>query len=151
MQKYGKAMLAGLAATVVLSALMVVKAMMGIMPTLDLPRMIAGMMGAPNAPLLGWIVHFMIGVVGYGIAIAVFGNSATGIGNVSRGVVISVVGWLVMMVMLMPTVGAGFFGMKMGIMAPMMTLVLHIIFGAVLGWVYGRLIGNDQRLAGVRA
>ncbi len=34
--------------------------------------------------------------------------------------------------------GAGFFGMKMGIMAPMMTLVLHIIFGAVMGLVCGK-------------
>ena len=151
MQKLGKGMLAGLAATVVLSALMVMKAMMGIMPALDLPRMIAGMMGAPNAPLLGWIVHFMIGVVGYGIAIVVFGNSATGAGNVMRGIAIGVVGWLIMMLMLMPMVGAGFFGLNMGVMAPMMTLILHIIFGAVLGWVYGRLIGNDHRLSGARA
>lgn len=151
MQKLGKGMLAGLAATVVLSALMVMKAMMGIMPALDLPRMIAGMMGAPNAPLLGWIVHFMIGVVGYGIAIVIFGNSATGAGNVMRGIAIGVVGWLIMMLMLMPMVGAGFFGLNMGVMAPMMTLILHIIFGAVLGWVYGRLIGNDHRLSGARA
>lgn len=151
MRNYGKGILAGLAATVVLSALMVMKAMMGILPALDLPRMIAGMMAAPNTPLLGWIIHFMIGVVGYGIAIAVFGNSAADLGNVKRGIAIAVVGWLVMMVILMPMAGAGFFGMKMGIMAPMMTLVLHIIFGAVLGWVYGRLIGNDHRLAGVRA
>ena len=129
MRNYGKGLLAGLAATIVLSALMVMKAMMGIMPALDLPRMIAGMMGAPDAPLLGWIVHFMIGVVGYGIAIAVFANSAAGLGNVTRGIAIAVVGWLVMMVMLMPTAGAGFFGMKMGIMAPVMTLVLHVIFG----------------------
>ena len=151
MRNYGKGLLAGLAATIVLSALMVMKAMMGIMPALDLPRMIAGMMGAPDAPLLGWIVHFMIGVVGYGIAIAVFANSAAGLGNVTRGIAIAVVGWLVMMVMLMPMAGAGFFGMKMGIMAPVMTLVLHVIFGTVLGWVYGRLIGNDHRLPGARA
>ena len=151
MQKFGKGMLAGLAATVVLSTLMAMKAVMGIMPAIDLPRMIAGMMGAPNAPLLGWIVHFMIGVVGYGIAIVVFGNSATGAGNVMRGIAIGVVGWLIMMVMLMPMVGAGFFGLNMGVMAPMMTLILHVIFGAVLGWVYGRLIGNDHRLTGARA
>lgn len=33
----------------------------------------------------------------------------------------------------MPMVGAGLFGLQMGIMAPMMTLVLHLIFGAVFG------------------
>ena len=41
-----------------------------------------------------------------------------------------------MMVMVMPMAGAGLFGMAFGVMAPMMTLVLHIVFGAVLGAVY---------------
>lgn len=72
MSKLGKGMLAGLAATVVLSALMVMKAMVGVMPALDLPKMIAGMMGSPDTPILGWGIHFMIGVVGYGIAINLF-------------------------------------------------------------------------------
>lgn len=39
--------------------------------------------------------------------------------------------------MVMPMTGAGIFGMNSGIMAPMMTFVLHIAFGAVLGGVYG--------------
>lgn len=48
-----KGLLAGLAATLVLSALMVMKTMMGVMPELDLPGMIAGMMGSPDTPMLG--------------------------------------------------------------------------------------------------
>lgn len=43
---------------------------MGQMPQLDLPKRTAGMMGAPNTPIIGWAVHVMIGVVGYGFAIA---------------------------------------------------------------------------------
>jgi len=35
-------------------------------------------------------------------------------------------------------------------MAPMMTLVLHLIFGAVLGWVYGRS-GASQDVSMSRA
>ncbi|MEO8599694.1 MAG: DUF6789 family protein [bacterium] len=50
----------------------------------------------------------------------------------------AVIGCLIMIVILMPMAGAGLFWMKMGIMAAAMTLVLHLIFGAVLGWVYGR-------------
>lgn len=45
---------------------------------------------------------------------------------------------LVMMVVMTPMAGKGLFGMSIGIMAPMVTLVLHLIFGAVLGWVCGR-------------
>lgn len=150
MSRVSSGLLAGLAATVVLSFLMVMKTMMGFMPALDLPKMIAGMMGAPGSPILGWIVHFMIGVVGYGIAMAFVGSRLTS-GSTTAGVILGILGWLVMMVVLMPMAGAGMFGMSMGIMAPMMTLVLHVIFGAVLGWVYGRLtLGAPRTAAAVR-
>lgn len=139
MQYLLKGLWAALVATIVLSALMVGKAMMGVMPALDLPMMIAGMMGRPDMPAVGWGVHFMIGVVGYGAAMALLDAHLPGDSHVMHGVMVGVIGWLVMMVMLMPMMGAGIFGMGMGmgVMAPMMTLVLHLIFGAVLGWTYG--------------
>jgi hypothetical protein len=125
---------------------------MGLMPQLDLPKMLAGMMGSPDMPLIGWIVHFAIGIVVYGIAIAVLDSKLPGTSHVGHGIMLAVIGWLIMMVMLMPMAGAGLFGMNMGIMAPMMTLVLHLIFGAVLGWVYGRSIGTqDVSLSRARA
>jgi hypothetical protein len=139
-----KGMVAGLAATVVLSALMVMKAMIGLMPQLDLPKMIVGLMGQPDNPMLGWIGHFMIGIVGYGIAIALFGAKEPGQSNVARGMFIAIGGWLVMMVVMMPMAGAGLFGMNMGIMAPVMTLVLHLIFGAVLGGVFGAMVQRER-------
>jgi hypothetical protein len=138
MRDIPKGMLAGLIATIVLSLLMVLKAMMGLMPQLDLPKMLAGMMGSPDTPIIGWIMHFAIGIVVYGIAIAVLDAKLPGTGRVGHGAMVGVIGWLIMMVVLMPMAGAGFFGMNMGVMAPLMTLVLHLIFGAVLGWVYGR-------------
>lgn len=140
MTNYLKGMTAGLIATLVLSALMVMKAMMGVMPGLDLPTMIAGMMGMPGTPIVGWVAHFMIGIVLYGVAIVLSTPLLPGVGPIVRGVIVGVLGWLVMMVMLMPMAGVGMFGMHFGIMAPMMTLVLHLIFGAVLGWYYGRTV-----------
>ena len=52
--------------------------------------------------------------------------------------------WLVMMLVLMPMAGAGLFGLRLGTMAPLMTLVLHLIFGIVLGWTYGQLRRQPQ-------
>ncbi len=135
----GKGLLAGLAATVVLSALMVMKGMMGVMPELDIAKMLAGMMGSPDSPMPGWAAHFLIGVVGYGLAIALLGYRMGGSPTVS-GIIIGMVGWLLMMVVLMPMAGAGLFAMSMGVMAPVMTLVLHLVFGAVLGWTFGKLV-----------
>ncbi len=142
MGNIGKGLLAGLAATVVLSILMVLKAMMGLMPELDLPKMIAGMVGSPDTPAIGWAIHFMIGVVLYGIAMALLDEHLPGNGSTTHGLILAFVGWLIMMVVMMPMAGAGIFGMKMGAMAPIMTLVLHLVFGAVLGWTYGKLMSN---------
>ncbi|MEO8249804.1 MAG: DUF6789 family protein [Burkholderiales bacterium] len=133
-----KGMAAGLIATVVLSILMIVKTMMGFMPALDIPSMIAGMMGMSGNTLVGWFIHFMIGIVLYGVAIAVLDSRLPGNSSVAHGITIGVIGWLGMMLTLMPMAGAGLFGMSFGPMAPAMTLVLHLIFGAVLGWYFGR-------------
>jgi hypothetical protein len=139
-------MLAGLVANIALSTLMALKMMMGLMPQLDIAKMIAGTMGSPDTPLIGWIVHFAIGIVVYGVAIAVLDGKLPGFSHVGHGLMLGVVGWLIMMLMPMPMpmTGVGLFGMNMGSMTSVMTLVLHLIFGAVLGWVYGRSIGTQD-------
>jgi len=48
--------------------------------------------------------------------------------------------WVLMMLIVMPLAGAGLFGIRLGLMAAVMTLVLHVIFGAVLGLGYGRVV-----------
>ncbi|MGE0430583.1 MAG: DUF6789 family protein, partial [Hydrogenophaga sp.] len=62
-----------------------------------------------------------------------------GKGAVAKGALFGVLGWLMMMLLVMPMMGMGMFAMSMGMMAAGMTLVLHIIFGAVLGFVYAKL------------
>lgn len=112
------------------------KAAMGLMPELDMPRMIAGMMGAPDQPALGWAVHLMIGILGYGLVFAVIVSRLPAQNRILQGVALGVVGWLMMMVALMPMAGVGMFGLALGLMAPAMTLMLHLMFGAILGGTY---------------
>ncbi|MDT8439707.1 MAG: hypothetical protein RQ729_11935 [Wenzhouxiangellaceae bacterium] len=129
--------IAGLAATVVLSVLMLVKGMMGVMPELNVIAMLAGQMG--GSAVMGWMAHFMIGAIIYGLAFANLQGLLPGGSVTIKGIALGVVGWLVMMVVLMPMMGAGFFALNMGMMATVATLMLHVIFGAVLGAVYGKL------------
>ncbi len=133
--------LAGFAATVVLSVLMVAKGMMGVMPQLDVAAMLAMMVGAPL--IIGWIIHFLIGTVAWGGGFAILYDMIPGGSAVLKGIVFGVAAWLGMMIVVMPMVGAGFFGISLGVMAPVMTLVLHIIFGAVLGKVYAMSSASD--------
>jgi len=127
-------LVAGFSATVVLSALMIAKSMMGLMPDLDVVHMLSGMMGMP--PIVGWLVHFIIGTLAWGGGFALAYGLIPGRSSVQKGILFGIAAWFVMMVMVMPMAGAGPFGLGLGIMAPMMTLVLHVIFGAVLGAVY---------------
>lgn len=41
--------------------------------------------------------------------------------------------------------GIGLFGMKPGLMAPLVTLLFGIFFGVVLGWLYGNLDRAGKR------
>ena len=143
MKNFPKAVVAGLIATIVLSLLFVIKDAMGIMPQLDLPKMIASMMGMPDTPMAGWAVHFFIGVVVYGAALALLDEHLPGDSKMGHGVLLATVGWLMMMVGLMPMAGAGFFGLNLGISAPIMTLILHLIFGAILGAYYGHALARQ--------
>ncbi len=144
MGNISKGIVAGLAATVVLSMIMVAKGMMGLMPELNIIVMLSSMLSA--APAIGWTVHFIIGVLIWGLAFGAAQKVLPGISVVTKGISFGIAAWFMMMLMVMPMAGAGLFGLNMGMMAPLMTLMLHAIYGAVLGFAFGKL-GSDVVLA----
>ena len=79
-----KGMVAGFVATVVLSALMLMKAMMGV-PELNPIKMIANMLGVP--PAVGWSMHFMIGTVLWGTLFAWLDPTLPGESHWLKGIV----------------------------------------------------------------
>jgi len=133
-------LISGFVATIVLSILMVMKAKMGVMPDLNAIKMLAGMMHAPLP--MGWVAHFMIGTVVWGLLFAALVDKLPG-GVMVSAIVFSIGAWLMMMLGPMPMAGAGLFGMHIGVMAPVATLILHIIWGVVLGFSYQRLTKKE--------
>lgn len=148
MSCYIRSMVAGFAATVVLSLLLLMKVAMGLMPELNPVAMLTDMahanMGMPASPMVGWVAHFMIGTVLWGILFKLLYGLLPGGNAFLKGISLSVLAWLLMMILPMPMVGAGLFRMKLGMMAPVMTLMMHLIWGAVLGYTYGRLQANSS-------
>ncbi len=47
--------------------------------------------------------------------------------------------WLGFMLAVMPAAGAGLFGFEVSILAAPGLLVMHLMYGVVLGWSFGRL------------
>jgi hypothetical protein len=140
-----RGIIAGLVATLVLSVAMLMKRSMGLMPELDPIGMITAMAGAGSAAV-GWIGHFVIGAIFWGVGFAILSPYLPG-AYWLRGLIFALGAWLMMMIVVMPMAGAGVFGLGLGMMAPVVTLLLHVVFGLVLGGVYGFLGGGEAATA----
>ncbi|MHB1005762.1 MAG: DUF6789 family protein [Chloroflexota bacterium] len=146
-----RGLIAGFAGTVAMTLLTYVAPLMGF-PPMDLPMMLGTMLFAPTVAFWpGLAVHFTIGLVlalGYALF---FANLLPGRPWL-RGALYGFVPWLLAMVVVMPMVGLvhplvragmmpnpGFFLVGMGtVLAPIGSLLGHLVYGAVLGLVYGK-------------
>ncbi len=152
MNKYLIGIVAGFTGTAVLTLLMAMKMAVGIMPNLNVIHMLTslahGMMGTPENLMVGWMLHFMIGSVVWGVLFAAIVGSIHGKAFWQKGILFGIGAWVLMMLGPMPMAGAGLFGLNMGMMAPIMTLMLHVIFGLVLGSTYQKLLLKYEDSAG---
>jgi hypothetical protein len=132
-----KGLIAGFVATVVLSAVILLKTQLGIAPEhtvlFQLSKLAGGVVG-------GWMDHFIIGVLVWGMLFAGFDSvMPPSVPYWLKGIIFSMLAWVVAMVVFLPFVGMGFFGMKVGPLPAVLNLVQHLIYGVVLGVTYGLL------------
>lgn len=132
-----KGLIAGLIATLVLSAALVINTTMNLMPQIDLVRML--MNAASLSVTSAWMDHFIVGVVIWGLLFAAYDGVAPDTAAWLKGIIFGCFAWLTMMVVFLPLVGAGFFGVKIGPAAVAGLLVLHLIYGLVIAVTYGAL------------
>ena len=126
-----RAIAGGVFGTVVMTVVGVyVVPMMGLVP-MNPVNMLAGQMG--QNMMLGWGGHFMIGTV-LAVMYAGVGSHIPGPGPV-RGAMFSLAPWLMAQVALIPMMGMPLFSGDA--MMAMGSLIGHMVFGAVMGAVYG--------------
>jgi hypothetical protein len=132
-----KGMIAGLVATLVLSGLLLLKSTMELVPELNIIRLLVNL--GSISVVQAWMDHFIVGVVVWGLLFGAYDTLASRPAHWLKGIIFGVFTWLVMMVAFMPLAKVGFFGSKIGPMAVGVTLVYHLVYGAVLGTTYGLL------------
>lgn len=137
MRKIISGIIGGLVATIVISILMLIKTKLGWLPALNPIADNATLMGSPHELLIGWVIHFIVGSLLWGILFAFFSMVATNISATSRGLLFGILAWIAMMLVFMPIAGHGLFASNIGIAAMIMSLIMHLIYGLVLGFVYG--------------
>jgi len=139
MNDMSKGMVAGAVATAALTVVMLLIQATGFEPQLEFPRLLLNLLDAPSEYILGWIAHLTIGSVMLGGMFAQVEHRLGADTHTKSGILYAVIVWLVMMLVFMPAAGAGYFGFQLSIAAPLVTLGLEVLYGAVLGWTYGKL------------
>jgi len=140
-------LIAGFIATVALSIFMIAKSAMGFMPQLnpieDIVQ-VAQALTSVNLPLpFGWLGHFFLGTVIWGLIYAALHASLPG-APVVQGLILAALAWLAMMILFMPLAGHGLFALSLGPQAVVATLVLHLVYGAVLGVVFAKVAHENS-------
>jgi hypothetical protein len=137
MSDVSKGLTAGLVATLVLSALMILNGSLDLFPQINIIRLLTalGTLTVPSA----WMDHFIVGVVVWGLLFTGFQSLTQGPAPWIKGMIFGTFAWVVMMVAFMPLAGAGFFGSKVGGTAVLGLLALHLIYGATLGATFSFL------------
>lgn len=139
---FSRAAAAGIIATLVMTATgLWVAPLMGI-PAMNPAVMLAGAMG--GSILLGWAAHLMIGTIlaiGYA-AVAPWIPGAPPL----RGAVYGIAPFLAAQIVVMPMMGMPVFSGST--VLAMGSLVGHLVYGAVLGLVYGAVPVRGMTTAG---
>jgi uncharacterized membrane protein YagU involved in acid resistance len=131
-----KAILGGLAGTVVMSLMMRFVAPMMLGHPMDIAGMLANMMGGVWA--VGMAAHLMNGVVIFPLVYAVIVFRYLPGPPLLRGVLWGAMLWVVAEALVMPMAGAGFFSSEIGgAKAVMAALMGHLVYGALLGYIAG--------------
>lgn len=140
----GRAAIAGVAGTIVMSAVgLWIVPLMGI-PRMNPAQMLAGAMGRMLA--LGWAAHFMIGIL-LAIIYTLVAHRIPGPPAV-RGALFGVAPFLVAQILVMPVMGMPLFSGS-AVMA-MGSLIGHLIYGSVVAAVYGSVPTVENVQPGIR-
>lgn len=129
----------GIGATVAMSILMIVGMATGIAPMPEpIPTAIVTSIlgeGLATPLLMGLAIGSHLGYGGvWGVVFAEGISDAT----IGKGLALGVFLWLLMQVVVLPLIGWGFFGTAITPKIAGATLVLHLVYGAALGWGLAR-------------
>ena len=129
----------GVVATIAMSVLMVLALVTGRSPMPQpVPKaMVAQLFGSglPKPVLMAHAVGFHLGYGGvFGAILARVARPVT----VWKGLVLGAGLWILMQVAFLPFLGWGMFGLVITPKIAVATLVLHLVYGGVLGWAIDR-------------
>jgi multisubunit Na+/H+ antiporter MnhC subunit len=135
-----KGLLYGLLGTLIMSLIMLTGMGTGISPIPEpIPLAIAsGLLGNAAQPLLmlfAVITHFGYGAFWGAVLFRIYKTTGTLWHGLAWGAML----WVIMQVMVLPLLGWGIFGIAVTPKIAVVTLILHLVYGSILGWGLNRI------------
>src|SRR3970040_474890 len=126
----GRAILGGLVGTVAITFLMYVGGPMMGLPRMDVAAMLGGMLGGWG---MGMAMHILNGTVIFPLIFAYVLYAKWRGSPHLKGILWGLILWVLAQIVVMPMMGAGLFGLRMGgIMPTVGSLMGHVVYGVVL-------------------
>ena len=144
MSRVQKGLVAGFAATVVVSIIEAINMSVGHW-AVAFPPLLAVILQNPEQSPVGWVAHIVAGV-GLGALFGVLCPRLPTDTPESKGILFAVGAFFLMGLVIAPIGGAGLFFMRAGFGTLAWMVASHAVFGIVLGSVYGRLVEREKRL-----
>ena len=130
-----RVILGGLVGTLAITFLIYVGGPMMGLPKMDIAAMLGGLLGGWT---IGMMMHFVNGTIIFPLIYAYFLFRKLPGTPLLKGAIWGVVLWALAELVVMPMMGAGIFGLKMGgAMSALGSLIGHAIYGALLGLIAG--------------
>lgn len=135
-----RGLIAGFIATLAILLLLILKDMVGLSYNLNTMPLLRSLSQQPNplliSPAIGWIIHFLIFSLLWSFVFTLI--TAKGLRHPVRiyAMGFCLFAWLFMMLLTMPLAGNGYFALQKDLWAPLLSLLLHLVWGWILAIVY---------------
>jgi uncharacterized membrane protein YagU involved in acid resistance len=135
----GRAVAAGMVGTGAMTALLLIEPSVGL-PKIAMGQVVGSSLGFASAsltigPVLGWVIHFLVGV-GLAVVYAAFFQRRLPGNGLVRGLIYGTLVFLVAQLVFMPLAGIGVFSRgDLELVAG--SLLGHFVYGGLTGWIYG--------------
>lgn len=143
MSRVQKGLVAGFAATAVVSIIEAINMSVGHW-AVAFPQLLAVILQSPDTLVLGWVGHLVAGVA-LGALFGVLCPRLPTDTPESKGILFAVGAFILMGLVIAPIGGAGMFFMRAGFGTLAWMVASHAVFGIALGSVYGRLVEREKR------
>jgi len=96
----------------------------------------------PASSVVGWVLHFFVGTVIWGVGFAMLHDHLPG-PSWQRGLVFAFGAWVVVMAGAAVLLWAHLTAFDLGVTTIVATLIVHILYGVSLGVIYGWLLDRE--------